>query len=67
MVSKSLQCVVRYIDSNHNHAAWMPFEKGLLSGNCKTEPALWQKQRFPGWNEDIMFNGFLPLQEGGTT
>jgi hypothetical protein len=48
-----------YVRSDHWRQPYIHFEKGFLSGNCVIEDKEWNKNNFPGWNEDIVFRGFL--------
>ena len=53
----------RYVDSRHQQQhSKIAYRKGTLAGSCDTQPALWRKEHFPGWNVN-WFNAFQPSDD----
>jgi hypothetical protein len=51
----------RYVSSRHSDEAYVHFKRGFMSGTCGLDTSKWKKGSFPGWNEDMLWQGFLPL------
>ena len=48
----------RYVKTQHRDEAYVHWTPGFITGDCAPVRREWQRERFPGWNEDMLFRGF---------